>query len=138
MLQQADEKAKGEAEAALRDLAKDKVIQEQLAKLKIKKGVDKDKNDHSDDEDADSTENVISRIMEEVRLEDRLSPLEPGVVGDRSQEGEPEELPWCVICNEDAKMRCRDCEGDLYCHRCFREFHTDSDERNHRVETFKN
>ena len=134
LIKQADEKAKVEAEAALKELEKDKVIQEQLAKLKINKEAGRERNDYSDDED-DTSETVISRIMAEVRLEDRLSPLEPGVVSDRS--GEPDELPWCVICNDDAKVRCRDCDGDLYCHNCFREFHTDSDERNHRVDTFQ-
>lgn len=44
-----------------------------------------------------------------------------------SKENIEEELPWCIICNEDASVRCRDCDGQLYCDRCFHECH-DSDE----------
>lgn len=35
-------------------------------------------------------------------------------------EDEEEELPWCEICNEDARLKCHDCDGDLYCYSCFK------------------
>ena len=44
---------------------------------------------------------------------------------------------WCIVCLEDATLRCVDCDGDLFCDRCFAEFHhcesAGSEERNHKA-----
>lgn len=44
---------------------------------------------------------------------------------------------WCVICNEDATLRCVGCDGDLYCTKCWLDGHKGPDagydERTHKA-----
>lgn len=48
-----------------------------------------------------------------------------------------DELPWCTICNEDARLRCLGCDGDLYCLSCFKQGHDSIDMEDHQTETYK-
>ena len=48
-----------------------------------------------------------------------------------------DEFPWCCICNEDANLRCYDCDGDLYCTRCFSEGHQQFGLSDHQYVPFK-
>ncbi|KAF2013294.1 hypothetical protein BU24DRAFT_234405 [Aaosphaeria arxii CBS 175.79] len=44
---------------------------------------------------------------------------------------------WCVICNDDATLKCLGCDGDLYCRNCWMEGHRSEgagyEERRHRA-----
>ena len=143
LMQEVNFKMKDEAKAALNDLEKDKVIQEQLARLKVKQNKEQPEkeDDESDEDSEEDTDNVLMQILAEARLEERLSPLPPESPtkdvrrgpGHGQPEPEPEELPWCVICNDDASVRCTDCGGDLYCGQCYKELHRDREERGHRT-----
>ena len=48
---------------------------------------------------------------------------------------------WCVVCLEDAAVRCIGCENDVYCARCWREMHVGPaagyDERGHQWVKFE-
>lgn len=64
---------------------------------------------------------------------------------DDDEEDDDDELPWCVLCNGDATVRCLDCGRDLYCNRCSKEVHEDDerwltnadDGRPHRIVQYK-
>uniref|UniRef100_A0A182STN6 Uncharacterized protein n=1 Tax=Anopheles maculatus TaxID=74869 RepID=A0A182STN6_9DIPT len=82
---------------------------------------------------------LAKRYAEEGKMEAKLSldseleDVPPGPAdGDLG-----EELPWCTICNEDAVLRCRGCDNDLYCRGCYKEFHYDEDPKEHQTVPFK-
>ena len=47
---------------------------------------------------------------------------------------------WCIICNDDATLKCIGCDGDLYCTNCWMEGHRSDDagydERTHKAVQF--
>lgn len=131
-----------EAKTALMNLNKDKEIREHLEKIRSKEsqavaseeresGVDEEVND---EEAADS---VLKQILAEQALEYRIADVE--VTGEdtaKDDDDKDEELPWCAICNEDATIRCKGCDGDLYCNGCYKEFHIGEDPQEHKPQKF--
>merc|ERR1719427_1340433 len=55
----------------------------------------------------------------------------------RQKEEEEEMTKWCIICNNNGHLRCRDCDGDAYCKRCFREQHGRNNLDEHETEPIK-
>lgn len=48
-----------------------------------------------------------------------------------------EQLPWCCICNNNAEIRCHDCDGDLYCVPCFSRGHEEYGWFDHKYVTYE-
>lgn len=78
--------------------------------------------------------------MDEVALEEKYSAKHPTTNNcedvDMDGKNSPE-LPWCVLCNNDAVYRCLDCGSDLYCAVCNIEVHKNWGETDHRVIKFQ-
>lgn len=100
-----------------------------------------DTEDGSDEE----INKITKKVMAEVALEEKIS-----LAGKKSSQASSDddfetdevntqstELPWCVLCNNDAKFRCLDCGGDLYCVECNREVHQTWGDTDHKVIPYK-
>ncbi len=64
------------------------------------------------------------------------NPSSPSVKGLRSNKyTDEDQKTWCVVCLEDATIRCVGCDNDAYCGRCWKEMHVGPsagyDERGH-------
>ncbi|XP_053667612.1 abscission/NoCut checkpoint regulator [Anopheles marshallii] len=87
--------------------------------------------------DEELARKLAKRYAEEGKMEAKLN-LESELEEEpRVPSNDNEELPWCTICNEDAVIRCRGCDNDLYCRACYKEFHYDEDPKEHTTVPFK-
>lgn len=117
-------------------------IEKRLAALR---GQDLDKTRHqieqieeTEEEEADRT---MKQYLEEAKLEEIvLDPDEQELISSippaPGQKKDLEELPFCEICNEDASIRCLECEN-LFCNSCYKEFHDEEDYKTHQTKPYK-
>ncbi|XP_072425429.1 abscission/NoCut checkpoint regulator-like isoform X1 [Chiloscyllium punctatum] len=137
-------------------------ISQRLATLKgedPKAAVDDWKNAELDSDEENEellTQRILKQVNEEIALDkasgyniplEQPKPAQATPAGKKLQStptvptaeatDSDEELPWCCICNSDAVIRCRDCDGDLYCQRCFREGHDKFERKEHRTSKYR-
>ncbi|XP_019877415.2 abscission/NoCut checkpoint regulator [Aethina tumida] len=98
---------------------------------------------HDSGSSEEEIDKITKKIMDEVALEERCSSSMPASSKASRSSEEDElartspELPWCVLCNNDAKFRCLDCSGDLYCTECNKEVHKNWGDTDHKVIPYK-
>lgn len=89
----------------------------------------------------EESERIMKQYLEEAKLDEIiLDPDEEELIATipqaPGQNKDLEELPFCEICNEDASLRCLECEN-LFCSRCFREFHDEEDYKTHKTKPYQ-
>lgn len=94
---------------------------------------------HDSDDSEEEIGKISKKVMDEVALEEKTKVI-IGSSGTEEEEqyenlDETDVLPWCVLCNNDANVKCIEC-GDLYCAKCNKEVHEQWD-RDHTVVAFK-
>jgi len=130
LLKKACAAAEMEAKMEIENLKTDKEIERRMNDLKIERKKATEKESISDDSDE---EQQASKIVEKALAENRLE-LDDDFSTDLKME---DELPWCELCNEDAQLRCTECDGDLYCRRCWKETHNDAELKQHHTKNYK-
>ena len=77
---------------------------------------------------ASSLESEAQGVLQRLAVEKQLAhvPTVPGTTTTTTARAMGE-LEWCCVCNEDATVRCLNCDGDLFCRRCWTEGHPKSD-----------
>lgn len=84
----------------------------------------------------DEINQIVKQYLDEATLPE-ISAEENELIADLPKpSADTEELPWCIICNEDAVIRCIGCDGDLFCSNCYKVCHDDEDFRNHKAQTY--
>ena len=70
-----------------------------------------------------------------------FKPIDKPVKGASKMFTDDEIEAWCIICQDDATVKCIGCDGDLYCAKCWKEGHMGPDvgweEKRHKWTKFK-
>jgi hypothetical protein len=110
-----------------------------LSKIKSQTGEEEQPRDETEQEEINRT---VLQYIEEAKLPDfEADPNEQELINSiplppNSDKKDLEELPFCEICNEDAVLRCSECEN-LFCHACFLEFHDEEDYKSHKIKPYE-
>lgn len=97
--------------------------------------------DRSDETEQEEINRTMMQYLEEAKLPDfvvdpdeteLMASIPPPPSGNKK---DLEELPFCEICNEDAVIRCLECEN-IFCHSCFLEFHDEEDYKTHKTKPY--
>lgn len=114
-------------------------IERRLAALR---GQDLDKTksqiEQTEETEEEETARTMKQYLDEAKLDEIASdPDEVDLISSIPAAGQKdlEELPFCEICNEDATLRCLECEN-LFCGSCFREFHDEEDYKTHNTKPY--
>ncbi|XP_069682704.1 abscission/NoCut checkpoint regulator isoform X6 [Periplaneta americana] len=104
----------------MKELNKDIKKRQPAAKLKVMLSEEKqgEEREESSDEEVQET---IQKVLDKIALEEE----ENKIALEDNTEDQEEELPWCIICNENATVRCIDCDNDLYCKSCYIQGHNE-------------
>lgn len=134
------EAAKGAQKTDLASIVSLEQVRSKLQQLKNKLVQNDNMEDvsSSDEDDEKAAKKILAKVQAEVDLERSLGITEMN--DDEAMDvtnDDTEEFSWCIICNEDAKIRCLGCDRDLYCKSCFQEGHRDEDTRCHAFEPYK-
>lgn len=116
-------------------------IERRLAALR---GQDLEKTKHQieqiEETEEEEADRAMKQYLEEAKLEEIvLDPDEEELIAGipPPPDGRKlDELPFCEICNEDASLRCLECEN-LFCVSCFKEFHDEEDYKTHKTKPYQ-
>lgn len=116
-------------ETLTKNLIKQILEENKLDEAAAKDGVDTSET-NSLKEEKNKTSSKDSKKSKEKSKSDKKSkkvlntePKRQRVEENNSDVDDDDELPYCVMCTEDATIRCHGCDLDLYCGRCWKESH---------------